>query len=297
MHFFRPTEQLKGLPASICVVVCVLFSVLPGCSREKTSMPYVARVGSVALTHDDLYSTCDSLVLAQRRSRAFVNEWVVNELLYQEAQRRGMTDTDQLRKQLEATRKRLAIESLLDKEVYTNPDAQVSDKEVTASFTKNASLFTLHEDVLRLSYAQFVERDAAIQFRALVLRGTTWDDAINQARHDTINNHLLRSAARNQYFTQETLYPEELWKLARTLPKEEISYAVKTGNGYYVVMVHGLKRIGEIPEFDYAKAEVRDRLLIERRRTRYEQFVTELRTKYRVDINFDDADSIAGSTE
>jgi len=186
---------------------------------------------------------------------------------------------------------------LLDKEVYTSPEAQVSDEEVGTSFKKNAGLFALREDVILLSYAEFNERDAANQFRALVLRGTSWDDAIAQVRRDTVAAHQLQSAARKQYFTQETLYPEELWKLARTLPKEEISYAVKTADGYYLVMVHGMKHLGEIPDFDYVKSEVRDRLLIERRRERYEQFVTDLRTKYRIEINLEDADSAAGSTE
>ena len=297
MHFFRATEPGTWLLAGIFTVVSCVSTIWLGCSREKTSTPYVARVGSIALTRNELNSASDSLSLARRRSRAFVNEWVVNELLYQEAQRRGMTDTDQLRKQLEATRKRLAIESLLDKEVYTSPEAQVSDEEVGTSFKKNAGLFALREDVILLSYAEFNERDAANQFRALVLRGTSWDDAIAQVRRDTVAAHQLQSAARKQYFTQETLYPEELWKLARTLPKEEISYAVKTADGYYLVMVHGMKHLGEIPDFDYVKSEVRDRLLIERRRERYEQFVTDLRTKYRIEINLEDADSAAGSTE
>jgi len=297
MHFFRAIEPRTRLLAGIFAVVWCVSSMWLGCSREKTATPYVARVGSVALTRNELNSASDTLSLARRRSRAFVNEWVVNELLYQEAQRRGMTDTDQLRKQLEATRKRLAIESLLDKEVYTNTEAQVSDEEVSATFKKNAGLFALREDVIQLSYAQFGERDAANQFRALVLRGTSWDDAVAQVRRDSVTVHLLRSAARKQYFTQETLYPEELWKLARTLPKEEISYAIKTADGYYLIMVHGMKRLGEIPDFDYVKAEVRDRLLIERRRERYEQFVTDLRTKYRIEINLEDADSTSGSTE
>jgi hypothetical protein len=110
-----------------------------------------------------------------------------------------------------------------------------------------------------------------------------------------VHSRTLRAVARNQYFTQATLFPEELWKLARTLPKEEVSYVVKAAAGYYVLTVHALKHVGETPEFEYVKDEVRERLLIERRRTRYEQLVSDLRTRHKVEVNLAVADT-AGAT-
>lgn len=226
---------------------------------------------------------------------AYVNEWVVNELLYQEAQRRGMADSDELRKQLEATRKRLAVEALLEKEVYGA--GEVSDEEVSALFKKNAGLFTLREDVARVSYALFSERDAANQFRAVILRGSSWEEAVAGSQRDSLRGRALRAVARSQYFTQATLFPDELWKLARTLPKEEVSYVVKASAGYYVLTVHSLRHVGETPEFEYVRNEVRDRLLIERRRARYEQLVSDLRTTHKVEVNLSVADTASGAAE
>jgi peptidyl-prolyl cis-trans isomerase C len=260
---------------------------LAGCSREGPSPAYVARVGSVELREDDLAGPADSLARARGKSMAYVNEWVVSELLYQEAQRRGMADSDELRKQLEATRKRLAVEALLEKEVYGA--GEVSDEEVSASFKKNVASFTLREDVARVSYALFSDRDPANQFRAVILRGSSWEDAIAGSQRE------LRAVARGQYFTQATLFPDELWKLARTLPKEEVSYVVKTSAGYYVLTVHSLRHVGETPEFEYVRNEVRDRLLIERRRARYEQLVSDLRTRHKVEVNLSVADTTSGT--
>ncbi len=267
------------------LVPCIVL--LAGCSREGPSPPYVARVGSVELREDDLAGPADSLARARGKSMAYVNEWVVSELLYQEAQRRGMADSDELRKQLEATRKRLAVEALLEKEVYGA--GEVSDEEVSASFKKNVASFTLREDVARVSYALFSDRDPANQFRAVILRGSSWEDAIAGSQHE------LRAVARGQYFTQATLFPDELWKLARTLPKEEVSYVVKTSAGYYVLTVHSLRHVGETPEFEYVRNEVRDRLLIERRRARYEQLVSDLRARHKVEVNLSVADTTSGT--
>jgi len=226
---------------------------------------------------------------------AFVNEWVVSELLFQEAERRGMAESDQLRKQLEATRKRLAVEALLEKEVYGSGTDDVSADDIAGAFKKNLSSFTLREDVARVSFALFSERDAANQFRASILRGSSWDDALAAFTRDSVHGRELRAVARNQYFTQATLFPDELWKLARSLPKEEVSYAVKTAAGYYVLTVHGMRRIGEAPEFEYVSNEVHERLLIERRRARYERLVSDLRSRHKVEVNLGVADTSAGT--
>ena len=295
MRLLLPTDDVRHRVFRRTAYIVPFIAVFIGCSREGPSRPYVARVGSVELREDDLSGPADSIARARGKSLAFINEWVVSELLYQEAQRRGMADSDQLRKQLEATRKRLAVEALLEKEVYGGGADDVNDEEIAGSFKKNVSSFTLREDVARVSYALFSERDAANQFRASILRGSSWEDAIGVCQRDSVHGRELRAVARNQYFTQATLFPNELWKLARTLPKEEVSYAVKTAAGYYVLTVHGVKHVGETPEFEYVKNEVRDRLLIERRRARYEQLVSDLRTSHKVEVNLSVADTAGGT--
>jgi hypothetical protein len=263
----------------------------PGCSRGGPSDKYIAQVGTARLTSRELAVTSDSLGIARGKTAALVNEWIVEELLYQEAQRRGLTETDKIRRQLESARKHLAIEALLDEEVYDSSKATVTEKEVSKYFTEHTSQFTLHEDVARLSYAQFAERDAANQFRGLLLRGSSWDDAIANVRKDSLLATRLRAVARNQFFTQATLFPEELWKMARTLSKDEVSFVVRAATGYYVIVLHDLRHTGESPDFEYVRQEVRDRLLIERRRALYEKLVADLRLRQPVEVFLNEADS------
>ncbi len=281
----------------LCCFLVPALAAIGGCGRETPARGIVARVGNVGLTREDLAHAGDSLGIPRSASRAFVDEWVVSELLYQEAQRRGLADDTPVLRRLEEARKRFAIDALLEREIYGTSGEGVSDESVAAYFKANASMFTLKEDVARLSYMLFAERDAANLFRTKVLRGTLWDDAVRQIRSDSVNARTLRGSARAQYFTQATLYPDELWKLTRTLAGEEVSFVVKAAAGYYVMMVHSMRHTGDAPEFDYVKNDVRDRMLIGQRRALYEKFVADLRARHTEEVTLGEADTMTSSGE
>jgi len=273
-------------------LLLMLLIAISGCGRESGHKPYIARVGTAELTEDDLAASSDSVWQTPRQPRDVVNEWIINELLAQEAARRGLTTSDGFRRQMETTKKRLAIAALLDQELFADNDTVlVNDAALATAFKAAVNEYVLREDVVLASFAIFSDRDAANAFRSSVLRGRNWSDALLRARVDSLTApHLLRAAER-QYFTQTTLYPTELWKLARTLARNEVSFVVKTDAGYYVLMVHGVKHQGEIPDFEYVRSDVRQRLLIEERRARYEKLVSDLRTRHPVDIRLDRVDT------
>ncbi|MBI4536309.1 MAG: hypothetical protein HY708_08520, partial [Ignavibacteriae bacterium] len=150
---------------------------------------------------------------------------------------------------------------------------------------------------VNLSFALFSERDAANTCRSKIVRGASWNDAVDEVQSDSLLRLQLQQVATHQYFTQSTLYPQELWKLARTLTKEEVSFVVRTEVGYYVLISHGMKRQGEIPDLEYVRDEIRERLLIGQRRQKYEQLISNLRAKHTVEVFMDNADTTAAAGE
>ena len=279
MHLFRNSGT--RFPWFIAAALLVIAA---GCGRDSSSGKFLARVGSSELTQEELARVSDSLGIIRSSSRSFVEEWVASELLYQEAQRRGLTESAEFHSRLEAARKQLAIDALLQKEVYAPGAVTLSDEDVASFFQANASQFTLKEDVVQLSYVLFSERDAANAFRANVLHGTAWDEALSRTRGDSLSGRSVRAIAARQFFTQATLYPEELWKLARSLAREEMSSALHTDEGYVVLRAHQNYRQGELPPLGYARTEVRERLLMDLRRSRYEEFLGSVRKRYSIDI-------------
>lgn len=266
---------------------------LVACSGERDRKPFIARVGTSELTEEDLVR--DSTGGRTIPTQEAVNEWIVNELLYQEAARRGLTTSDEYRRQVDAAKRRLAIVALLDEELYAPADtALVNDAAITQAFAATAADYTLREDVVLASYALFADREIANAFRTSLLRGTSWNEALQTIQTDEKAAPILLQAASRQYFTQQNLYPQELWKLTRSLGRDEVSFVLKVNEGFYVVKVYGVKRQGDIPDLDYVRNDVRQRLLLEERRARYDRLVAELRARHGVEVRMDRIDT-AGS--
>lgn len=252
-----------------------------GCSRPERDASYVARVNDAVLTADQLREQVgqDSIEAAPQ----YVAAWVTREMLYQEARRQGLADNDEIRRQLDEARRQFAVAALLEREVYSADTTALSDEELSRAFDANRDSYRLREDVAQLSFAIFGERDAANAFRTRLLRGLAWAVALDSVRAE-MPDALLRSAAR-ALVTQGSLYPEELWKAARALKKDDISYVIRTEAGYAVMIVHATRAQGEIPEFEFVREEVRSRVLLEKRRERYNALLARLRSQLSVDVH------------
>ena len=259
-------------------------ALLIGCSHENKQKKYIARVDDSFLTEDDLAASRDSLSEDRNQTRGFIDTWVTNELLYQEAARRGLTNAETIQRQLDAVKKRLVISALLDQELFARDTPAISDEVIAAAYDSNKNAFLLREEVVNVSFALFAGRDAANAFRSRLLSPTPWGEAVASIQSDSVFRLQLLQVATRQYFTQTNLYPEELWKLARTLAREEVSFVLKTDAGYYVLVVHKLQHQGDIPDLDYIKHEIRDRVLVAQRRAAYEQLLTNLRARHSVEI-------------
>jgi hypothetical protein len=258
---------------------------LAACGRDGGRGEYVARVNGAVLTKAEVSHQRDSLGEAAAASREYINEWVVNELLYQEAERRGVTDEAAFREQLELTRKRLAVAALLQDQVYSGLDTSaVSNDTVAAVFARDAAAYALREDVTNASLVVFRDRESANAFRSAVLRGASWETTLAgiQAKAPT-GSPVLRLANR-RFFTRATLFPDELWRLARSLSRDDVSFPLHTAEGHVVLRTHQNFRQGETPPLAYASNEVRERLLMRLRRARFEDFVGSVRKRYTVEI-------------
>jgi peptidyl-prolyl cis-trans isomerase C len=266
-------------------VAAALLVTLAACGRDGGRGEYVARVNGAVLTNADIVHQRDSLGEPGAASREYINEWVVNELLYQEAERQGVTDGPAFREQLDLTRKRLAVAALLGNQVYARVDtSSISEDSIAAVFARSGTDYALREDATQASLVVFRDRETANAFRATILRGAAWDASLASIQSKGMGASPIVRSANRQFFTRSTLFPEELWKLARSLSREDVSFPLRTDEGHVVLRTHQNYRQGEIPPFAYARAEVCERLLMTLRRQRFEEFVGSLRKRYTIDI-------------
>lgn len=256
------------------------------CGKPSFPSHEVARVDNNALTLEMIRAQLDSTSsLSQSEVHLFADRWINSELLYAEAQRQGLENSPTVQRQLEEARKQLAINALLEKEIFIDTPQSVTEDEVSAYYNNHKNEFTLADDVVWISFAVFDDRKQAADFRSSVLQGTAWNTVIENLRTAGNSSPTLLTYADSIFYTQHTLFPTELWKVARTLGKNEVSFPVKTSAGYFVIISHGTFYKGSIPPLQYAENDIRGRIVMEKRQQRMTEFLEKLRKRHIVELN------------
>jgi hypothetical protein len=267
------------------------------CGKSSPGAHEVARVDNNALTIEMIRAQLDSgSTISQSEVHLFADKWINSELLYAEAQRQGLENSPAVQRQIEEARKQLAINALLEKEIFTDTPQSVAEDEVVAYYNDHKNEFTLADDVVWISFAVFAERKPAAEFRSSVLQGSGWSASIESLRTAGDSSSALLTYSDSVFYPQRMLFPAELWKVARTLGKSEVSFPVKTSAGYFVILSHGSFDKGSIPPLPYTENDIRGRIVMEKRQQRMTVFLESLRKRHIVELNLTGVPSEPDST-
>lgn len=281
--------MLQRFPFFFLGVSCVIMF---GCGEQRPNGRVVARVNDQVLTLEMIEAQSDtSRKPSSDELRQYVNRWVTNELLFQEALQKGYDASDEIRTKVKEAHKQLSIAELLEKEVYDLAEKSITSSDVMAYYQSHIGEFTVNDDLVRLSIAVFNRNDVATQFRAIALGPQGWQEAVAAFRSDVTKGMI--SYSDSLFFTQSTLYPSELWKVASILGQYEVSFPVKTSAGFFVIRLLGQHKRGTTAPLPYVEGEIHQRLAMERRREKYQEFIQQLRTKHTVQFMLSQSDSSA----
>ncbi len=243
----------------------------------------VARVGNRTLSMEDVVARMGiSGKPADGDIRRFVTHWVNEELLYQEAQRRGLDESEEFDRTMQDTRRRLLAQAFIDSQA--GDTSGIGDSLLQAYYANHPDEFIVRDDMVKLNAFRFLTREKAAQFASLVTRGMNWDDASAAARRDSSDPAVALPGVSGQFVTQHTVFPPEIWKVAASLAIGEISYPVRTAVGFCVIQPVGRLAAGSRAGAEVAAGEIRARIQIERRRQRYEELLGTLRKRYSVEV-------------
>ncbi|HEY6193193.1 MAG TPA: peptidylprolyl isomerase [Bacteroidota bacterium] len=254
-----------------------------GC-RQQPSGRVIARVGSAELTLDEAKAHIDTTRAALDYAlNDYASYWVNTELLYQEAKRQGVENSPEFIRQLEEVRRQLANQTYLEHFVYSDT-AGLTPEAMQQYFKEHAREFQIRENTLQLNLLALNSRDLANSFSASVTKGSAWPAAVEHLLHDSSAASSVLASTHAQYYTMQTLFPPELWKVASALSVNEVSFPVKTAGGYFVLQCLARYDQGSPAAFELARPEVRQRLLMESRRRRYDELLGTLRSKADVEL-------------
>lgn len=235
--------------------------------------------------------------ISETQVKVLAEQWIVSELLYQEARKRGLDNSDDVVKKVEDARRQLTIAALLDREVLTGTSAGLGAVEIERYYNNHKEEWRLPGTVRRLSFAVFADLDDAKEFRSGAIEGRGWVESLKKFR----NSNKLISSTDSMFYTSAELYPAELWKVAQSLGVDEVSFPVKTSAGYFVLILLGEYPEGTAAPLAYVEDEIRNRLLIDQRQKRYVEFIEQLRRQHTVQINLSGVaagnDTVSAPTE
>jgi hypothetical protein len=282
LHRHRIMNRIFNI---LCFVVLIA-----GC-RTDTQQTIIARVGDAALTLEEVKAYIDTTrVPYNDQVRAYIVHWINDELIYQQAARAKIENDETFKARVSQAHRQLAIQTFLDK-TLGNDSASISEQSVKAYFQAHAQEFTIEDDVLKLNLITFRTRERANIFAGEVQAGTPWNSAVAMVIHDSLTAAEVVSSAGEMYYTRQTIYPVDLWRVGITLGPGEISFPVKTSLGYSILQVLSSVRKGSPAEYDIIRNEVRERYIVEQRQRQFNELLKNLRQRYPVDISFTPASS------
>jgi peptidyl-prolyl cis-trans isomerase C len=260
--------------------------VISSCARKTATGPFVARVNDQYLSTEKVKSAFDtSVVAAQPQVRDYVTHWVNSALLYEEAKAQGLDRSPEVNETMEELRRQLAVNRLLETEVYRDESLQVTDVELSDYYEQHKSDYVLVEDMAKIRYVLFTQREAAGRFRTELLKGKPWMDVLQTLKEDSSFASAVITRADSQYMKKSTAASAELWRAITQLNVGDPPTIVKDEVGYFVLALLGLQRVGETAPLPAVAEATRDRVLIQKRQQSLSQLLERLRGKYSVQVN------------
>lgn len=277
-----------ALKSTSSVIIVVLAMMTSAC-RESPRETVIARVGRSELTLETARSHIDtSRGAISFQLREYAASWIAAELLFQESHLQGIENTPEFQRQLAELQRQLVNERYLATLIAGDTTA-ISEDTLEAFFRLNEKEFLVRENMFKLHCMKFSNREQAGNFGAAVVQQGSWSAAFKTLRPDSSLSTGSFMELPLRYYSQSTLYPPELWKVASSLGVSEVSFPVRTGDKYYVLQLLGSVQQGRVADYELVQDEVRQRFIIERRKKRYNELLGTLRTKYTVELLLDSA--------
>ena len=276
MNWKKHLKRINKVLTTLLTVVLIA-----GCQESSDKTDYVARVNDSYLSGSDLLGILDSSNVDDNFKAEVIRNWILKELLYQEAISEGILNEKDFKRILEKSKKELAG-SLLLKNFSSNVTLDYQPQEVEEYYNHSKMEFSFGSNSFKLNIATFSNQNNAVQFRSrLLING--WDEAVTQYSDDS----TLLSVSNGIILSEQDIYPQQLARIVNGLHPLEISIVISDDAGYHTVaqVLNNFKK-GTIPPFDIIRESVEERFIANKKKQLLDNYIDELYSKSDIEIKY-----------
>ncbi len=269
----------SSLKIDYLFVICLFSFGVVGCSKEEKSDKYVAKVNKSVLTEEQVRMGLSEDQNKGKYRSEFINSWIQNEILFQEAEKEGITNDKEFYAILERSKKELAAAFLI-KKILADNNVDVNDEEVQKYYDDSKDNFKLNDDAYRLNIVHFNNFDKAVLFRNKLIE-TDWGRALNAFQKEPAVTSSESAVLRYNY----QLQPINLLRQLSNMLPNEVSTVIQTGQSdYAVVQLTDKLNKDSIPPLEFVKDEIKNRLLVIKRREFVKNYIDKLVSDHNLEI-------------
>ena len=265
----------------LTLMVCSLARAA-GCQRQTPSQGYVARLGDAYLMQDEVHAALDNLpprLDSTEARRQFIDQWVTNELLFQEALRLNLRTQQDVQRRLEESERSVLIDALISQLFEQEMEAPIPP-EIRAYFERHKEQLRLREPFAHVRYLFSAEADSARLAHRLLQEATAdslWPQLVTRFAQDA----ALSLTLSGNYFPESRLFIEQpvLRQHLAQLRPGQLAPLIEANGHTHLLQLKDRVPAGSIPELAWIEDQVQRQLTIDARKQMYERQVQRLRTE------------------
>jgi peptidyl-prolyl cis-trans isomerase C len=254
-----------------------------GCtSKESSTNPVIAKINTTTITKEDFIKKINRLPEWARNrfqneegKKQFLEEVIKEEILYQEAKKKGLNKDKEFQDRVEEFKKMTLIAVLLKKEVEEK--AKADTKEVRDFYDKHQDEFKTGLEVRASHVLVSTEAEA----KDILKRIQQGENFSKLAEEFTLDKGTAKKGGDLGFFGRGRMVPE-FEKVAFSLKAGEVSNPVKSQFGYHIIQVTDRKE-GKLRDFEEVKTSVERRLTVEKQRTLFESYIRKLQEDSKIE--------------
>lgn len=268
----------------LLLIVTIFFPIavfLIGCEEKSAGSsgysPIVARVGTTKLTKAELLAQLpEELKVTQENLPFILDKWVNSELLYQEAERLGLTKDEKLKVQAQQLAKEFFVNALLKNEAAK---IKVPSSELLAYFNQHKEDFLSEVKIRRivLSSPELAERTLA------ELKGGA--DFVKLAKERSIESTSERGEV-SRFFARGItgITDPRLEEAIFALKPGQFSDVLETSEGYQIIQLVEKRKVKKDITFSEVADYIESILTWQMSRAHIDSIINALRQKGKYEI-------------